>query len=238
MNKSLLTNICALMLVIVGILITGDSKPFILNTGLFALSGGGTNWLAIHMLFEKVPGFYGSGVIPARFEEFKTGIKQLIMEQFFNRENIDSFFSKLQAPELDENEESTLEKMVKSVDLSAAFDSLVEVIMNSSFAGMLSMVGGADALTPLKEPFMEKMQEFLLQVGEDKEILEEFRHSSTQNLLSKIESIVDQRLDELTPQLVKEIIQQMIHKHLGWLVVWGGVLGGLIGLLATIISLV
>ena len=40
----------------------------------FALSGGITNWIAIHMLFEKIP-FYGSGVIPKRFEEFKTGIK-------------------------------------------------------------------------------------------------------------------------------------------------------------------
>jgi len=37
------------------------------SIGLFALSGSITNWLAVHMLFEKVPFLYGSGVIPARF---------------------------------------------------------------------------------------------------------------------------------------------------------------------------
>ena len=31
-----------------------------------------------HMLFEKVPGLYGSGVIPARFEDFK--IKALYVD--------------------------------------------------------------------------------------------------------------------------------------------------------------
>jgi uncharacterized membrane protein YheB (UPF0754 family) len=174
-------------------------------------------------------------VIPARFEEFKSGIKHLVMAQFFNRENLESFFSKLSTNGPDASEESTLGKLIESVDLNKAFDSLVEVIMNSSFAGMLSMFGGVDALSPLKEPFVEKMREFLLNVGEDPEILSKIREDTTGNLLDKVELIVDQRLDELTPQLVKEIIQQMIHKHLGWLVVWGGVIGGLIGLVATLI---
>jgi hypothetical protein len=44
------------------------------------------------MLFEKVPGLYGSGVIPARFEDFKDGIRELIMQQFFTEENIDRFY--------------------------------------------------------------------------------------------------------------------------------------------------
>ena len=54
----------------------------ILMTGLFALSGGITNWLAVHMLFERIPFLYGSGVIPARFVEFKSGIKTLIVKQY------------------------------------------------------------------------------------------------------------------------------------------------------------
>jgi len=239
MNKSLVTNFVALLIVIVGVFLNEETnaqlKALVLNTGLFALSGGITNWLAIHMLFERVPGFYGSGVIPARFEEFKSGIKTLIMEQFFTRANLDSFFSKISSSGPDAEEESALDKIIDSVDLDAAFTSLVDVIMNSSFASMLAMFGGADALTPLKEPFIEKMRAFLLQVGEDKEILDQVRHDSTQNLLDKVEEIVDQRLEELTPQLVKEIIQQMIRKHLGWLVVWGGVIGGLIGLVTTLL---
>ena len=69
----------------------GPFQAYILNMGLFALSGGVTNWLAVHMLFERVPGFYGSGVVQLRFEEFKNGIRGLIMEQFFNNGDLSAF---------------------------------------------------------------------------------------------------------------------------------------------------
>ncbi len=88
MNKSFLTNSLAILVVITALIIKNE---LVLTIGLFALSGAITNWLAIHMLFEKVPGLYGSGVIPARFEDFKIAIRSLMMEQFFTEENIDRF---------------------------------------------------------------------------------------------------------------------------------------------------
>lgn len=235
MDKSLLTNLIALLIVIAGLFLTGEPRPYVLNTGLFALSGGITNWLAIHMLFEKVPGFYGSGVIPSRFEEFKSGIKALVMDQFFNERNIDSFIQQLAESGHDAADDNMLSDIIDSVDLDAAFDALVEVILNSSFAGMLKMLGGAKALESLRTPFAEKMRDYLEGIGEDGEIMASFREKMTGNLLARVEQIVDRRLDELTPDLVKQIIQQMIRQHLGWLVVWGGVIGGGIGLAATVI---
>jgi len=234
-DKSVLTNLIALLIVIIGLFLQTEFQDIILNTGLFALSGAFTNWLAVHMLFEKVPGFYGSGVIPMRFEEFKEGIKKLIMEQFFTPANIEQFLAG-SLPEGEEGHgESLVKKMTEKVDFSSAYDSLVDVIMSSSFAGMLSMLGGAQALDPLREPFITKMRDFLGRLTEDKDFLKQFQQSTNDNLLGKVESIVEKRLDELTPQMVKEIIQQMIKKHLGWLVVWGGVIGGLIGLLSSLI---
>ena len=197
MNKSLLTNAIALMVVIAGFVVPASYQPLVLNTGLFALSGGVTNWLAIHMLFERIPGFYGSGVIPARFEEFKSGIKTLVMEQFFTRENLDSFFNKMAKKDEDQRGRSIMDKVIEAIDFNTAFDSLVDVIMGSSFAGMLSMVGGANALAPLKEPFVEKMHEFLAQISEDQDILDQVQQDSAKNLLSSVEQVVDQRLDEL-----------------------------------------
>jgi len=79
LNKSFMTNFIAVVIIIIG---SASSIQFIKSIGFFALSGAITNWLAIYMLFEKVPYLYGSGVIPARFEEFKLSIKQLMMEQF------------------------------------------------------------------------------------------------------------------------------------------------------------
>ena len=91
-NKSLVTNLVAILFAVTGYFLPAPfSDPF-LNIGLFAFSGALTNWLAIHMLFEKVPGFYGSGVIPARFEDFKEGIHRLIMKQVFTPYNVSLFF--------------------------------------------------------------------------------------------------------------------------------------------------
>ena len=48
------------------------------------------------MLFEKVPLLCGSGVIPNRFEDFKAGIKTLIISEFFTREHIERFFAAME----------------------------------------------------------------------------------------------------------------------------------------------
>ena len=89
MDKSLGTNLISFLVVVVGFL---TQNNIILTVGLFAISGAITNWLAIHMLFEKVPFLYGSGVIPARFESFKESIKNLMMTQFFTKEQLSEFF--------------------------------------------------------------------------------------------------------------------------------------------------
>ncbi len=234
MNKSLITNFLAALLVIAG---TWQQQPVVLSVGLFALSGAITNWLAVHMLFEKVPGLYGSGVIPARFEDFKAGIRQLMMEQFFTEDNIDRFLGGRGGvkPDID------LARVIDKLDLEPAFDSLVDVIKASSFGGMLGMIGGEAALEPLKEPFIGKIKLALEDMTRDEGFMAALRDELEQpgfmaDVRSKVSSIIEQRLNELTPQLVKDIIQRMIKQHLGWLVVWGGLFGGLIGLLAGILS--
>ncbi|WP_415885221.1 DUF445 domain-containing protein [Neptuniibacter sp. SY11_33] len=234
MNKSLLTNLLAFIAFAAG-LITDDRV--LLTVGLFALSGALTNWLAVHMLFEKVPGLYGSGVIPARFQDFKRGIKTLMMEQFFTEENIERFLSADNGKQPDLH----LAPVIEKVDFAPTFDSLIEVIQNSPFGGMLAMVGGTDALEPLREPFVEKMKSSIEEMTRDENFItllkDELESPDVMaEMQEKVEVIVQQRLDELTPSLVKEIVQQMIREHLGWLVVWGGVFGGLIGFIAAIIG--
>jgi len=231
LNKSLLTNTIALLVVLAGFWLAND---IVKTIGLFALSGAITNLLAVHMLFEKVPGLYGSGVIPERFEEFKLGIRSLIMEQFFTEENIDRFLA-TDGKHLDIN----LVPILKKVDLSPTYDSLVEVIKESSFGAMLGMFGGVEALEPLRQPFIDKMLDSLETISQDEAFLtllhEELEQPQVmKELREKITVIVEQRLDELTPKMVKDIIQQMIKEHLGWLVVWGGVFGGVIGFIAAI----
>lgn len=233
-NKSLLTNLLSAALVLLGVVLPGQAGDVVRTAGLFAVSGAVTNWLAVHMLFERVPGFYGSGVIPARFDEFKAGIRELVMQQFFNPDNVRQFFSML---DQGKPGSSVMDGVLARVDFNQAFDALVDVIQKSSFGGMLAMLGGASALKPLREPFVERMQEFLRKVAEDREVLGQLGAHDGAALLARVEAIVDKRLEELTPQLVKEIVQQMIREHLGWLVVWGGVVGALLGLVVALAAI-
>ena len=160
------------------------------------------------------------------------------MEQFFTEENIDRFL----AGNSSNSSPATvidLTPIIEKVDLSPALDDIVEVIENSSFGGMLAMVGGTEALQPLREPFIEKMKTTIGNISQSETFNTLLREELEQpqvmaGMREKVSDIIEKRLNELTPQLVKEIIQEMIHKHLGWLVVWGGVFGGIIGLIAAI----
>ena len=232
LDKSLVTNLVAVAIIIIGY-ISPVLQDFIKSIGFFALSGAITNWLAIHMLFEKVPYLYGSGVIPDRFEEFKLSIKQLMMEQFFTAKNIEQF---IETEEEQGSKMLNLEPFLNAVDYDKIYESLVSSIMDSSFGGMLAMMGGEEALAPLKEPFIEKMKITLVDMIESDRFKTALKHGLDAHkigidIIDKIETVIDKRLNELTPQLVKEMVQAIIREHLGWLVVWGGIFGGLMGAL-------
>ena len=225
MNKNFLTNFIAFLIMLIG-----SFSPIYQETlfmiGIFSLSGGLTNWLAIHMLFERIPFFYGSGVIPNRFNEFKIGIKNLILNEFFNEENINNFFKN--------NTNINSIELLDSSGEEKIFNKLVEAIEESSLGSMLSMIGGKKALIPLKEPMIKKVKEVLRDLytnSVDK------NNYLSKEIKSKVEEIIENRLSELTPENVKVIVQNMIKKHLSWLVIWGSIIGGLIGFLVSYLSL-
>ena len=231
-NKSLITNLIAIILIALSFVISESSLPLFF-TGLFALSGAVTNQLAIHMLFERVPFLYGSGVIPARFEAFKDAIKNLMMSEFFTREQLETFFAS-------EEKKINLKPIIEETDFSPAFDALSKTVMESSFGGMLGMFGGEAALDGLREPFALKMKSAVIEIVNSETFnstLQNHMQNSSLNddMLESIESVIDTRLNELTPQMVKEIVQKLIKEHLDWLIVWGGVFGGLIGLVSSFI---
>jgi len=235
MSKSLATNLVSIALIVAGFYSPVYAAQ-IKSMGFFAFSGAITNWLAIYMLFERVPLLYGSGVIPSRFAEFKIGIKDLVMGQFFSEENIASFFESH-----GDDGGPDLKKLAESFDKDLLFGKFVEVVQESSFGSMLGMFGGLEALEPLRKPFTEKFDEAFVEIAESDNfqaaLAGQISASSIgDSIRGHVEVIVDNRLAELTPDQVKEIIQEMIRKHLGWLVVWGGVFGGMIGLAMSFVS--
>lgn len=208
-NKTLITNLVALAIIIGGFIFQSSLFKTI---GFFAISGSITNSIAIFMIFEKVPFLYGSGVILLKFEEFKRSIKNMILKQFFSQEKLDKFFA------------SKTINIKQFVSTAEVFEKLKSAILTSEFGGMINMFGGEKALEPLRSPMELKLSEMIAEVeGKIK--------SKSESLIqtAEVEKILEERLAELTAKEIKILIENIIKEHLSMLVVWGGVFGGLLG---------
>lgn len=233
LSKSVATNLAASALILFSFVAEGIAAKVLLFTGLFALSGALTNALAVHMLFEKVPLLYGSGVILERFGAFKAAIRELMMTQFFTKAQLDAFFAA-------EEKKIDLVPIIESTDFAPAYDALAKTVMESQFGGMLGMFGGERALEGLRDPFSAKMKKAVVKIVGTEAFNEQLQKglsdsSLSEDMLASIEGVIDARLNELTPEMVKELVKNLIREHLGWLVVWGGVFGGAIGALSTLV---
>lgn len=231
MSKSLMTDLFALVMVGVSFIVPSLYQNAFLFTGLFALSGAITNQLAIHMLFDKVPFLYGSGVIEKNFTVFKSSIREMIMKQFFTKEQLGDFFTK-------EEKKIDLRPLVEGADFSPAFDALSKTVMESKFGGAITMFGGEEALEGLRDPFSQKLKSAVSSIVDSSVFKAQLDHhirnsALSEDMIESVEVLITNRLEELTPKMVKELVQELIKEHLGWLVVWGGVFGGLIGLISS-----
>jgi len=232
LSKSTITDMVSMSFIGISISAPEPYATPLLMTGLFALSGAITNQLAIHMLFNKVPLLYGSGVIEKNFELFKASIKNMIMTQFFTKEQLLNFF---------QNEEKKIElaPLVESADFSPAFVALKQSVMESRLGDALSLFGGEKALDGLKEPFAKKLKSAVVGIVSSETFKAQMNHHLEQStfndeIFATIDNLITKRLEELTPKMVNDLVHQLIHTHLGWLVVWGGVLGGAIGLISAL----
>ncbi len=240
LSKNVTPNLIALAIIAFSFVLQDPLKGIVLNIGLFALSGALTNWLAIHMLFERVPGLYGSGVIPLHFEEFKHGILTLVTKHLFNKQVVESTIGSGNESNTTMSAEMDIGPFIDGLNLDLAYDQLKGTIMESSFGAMLGMVGGADALETMRTPFKNRMKKFLEETGKSEAFQKAVSAqissmASSDDFLQKISVVVEKRLEQLTPEMVRDIVQEMIRKHLGWLVVWGAVFGGLLGLISALV---
>ncbi len=226
LNKTFITNLVSLFFILTGLIVQHELSQIFFSIGMFAISGSVTNWLAVHMLFDKVKFLYGSGVILERFDEIKLGIKNLALEELFTKDKIEKYL-------LNKNDNG-MKSIMSKIDYDKLFEGLLDAIETSKLGSMLAMFGGRKALLPLKEPITTKLKSII-----NEKLKDLFINSSEGDLVGKfkisIEKAIDSKLNELNPEDVKLIIEKMIRVHLGWLIVWGGVFGGLFGLMFSLI---
>ncbi|MDD4854527.1 MAG: DUF445 domain-containing protein, partial [Sulfuricurvum sp.] len=164
MDKGWMTNTVSLGLVGISYIVESFMGEVLRSAGLFALSGAVTNQLAIHMLFEKVPFLYGSGIILDRFESIREALKTLIMEQFFTPEKIESFVQS-QERSID------LTPIIEQTDFAPAYEALLKSVMESPMGGMIGMFGGESLIAKLKEPFLEKIKLSTIEISQSESFI-------------------------------------------------------------------
>jgi len=69
----------------------GLGTKIVRAAGLFGFSGGVTNWLAIKMLFDHVPGLVGSGVVTRQFKVIRQTVMETVLDTFFDADYLGSY---------------------------------------------------------------------------------------------------------------------------------------------------
>lgn len=190
-----------------------------ISAGLFAVGGGVTNWVAIKMLFDKIPGVYGSGIIPARFKEIREVVKNVIMKNFFDETYLNHY----------------LKDKVLALDIEGKLE---DFLKSDSMVKMLEGLFGGDAkmLIPIIQPYAVKTGKRIAPIIKDKIRNMDLLHD-LENVKGQIDAMLTNRMMELTPAKVKLLLEEIMRKHLYWLVVWGNVFGAIIGVISAAVGL-
>jgi len=208
--------------------------PWVLAAGVFGFAGGITNWLAVKMLFDRVPLLYGSGVIPNRFREIRVTIKELIMAHFFDEEHLQRFYDEHSGllPSGDSLSED-LAGLLASTEAEEAIERQVEEMKSAPF-GMLIRMAGTEVIRVVVQEFLQGL---VSDLGPQLQEQIQGQLPDVKTLRERVDLLLEMKLEELTPETVKRMMEHVIREHLGWLIVWGNVFGALIGLLSRFVAL-
>lgn len=236
----------------------GTARDFVVSMAMFAFSGGVTNALAVKMLFDKIPGLIGSGVIPARFREIRAKVKQLILTHFFDKEHLQQYFNDFKN-DIDWQKylkggaqskdpmamviERQWNKLTAPEVIQPVIDEQMEKLLDSSIGGMLVMVG-VETVKPAVNQFVSsfvasmqtKVLESASQLDQEGVRLELDEERIVEDIRLNVDRLLEKKLQQLDAATVKEMMEEVIRHHLGWLVVWGNVFGGLLGLGAALLN--
>ena len=239
LEKGIVSNLTSFTILVIGLGLTRaaaqpgavapaleTAAPWLLAAGVFGFAGGITNWLAVKMLFDRVPLLYGSGVIPNRFEDIRETIKKLIMTHFFEEEYLRRFFEEAGAELFPgANLKVHVDELLQSDEADRVIEQQIEKLKEGAFGVMIRMAGTnlvkllvKDFLGGLNEELMPRVQE---------SIAGRFDPAAVR---LQVDALLERKLQELTPETVKEMMERVMREHLGWLIVWGNVFGGAIGL--------
>eukprot|EP01086_Lenisia_limosa_P010265 TRINITY_DN34375_c0_g1_i1.p1 TRINITY_DN34375_c0_g1~~TRINITY_DN34375_c0_g1_i1.p1 ORF type:complete len:344 (+),score=116.79 TRINITY_DN34375_c0_g1_i1:90-1034(+) len=237
-NKGSVSNFLTFTVMVAAIAIReyGDERgtffAYVLAFGLFGFAGGITNWLAVKMLFDRVPLLYGSGVIPRQFKQIRQTVKDVLLATFFDPAFLEAYISSQSRTML-----TTIDfnGKLQTLIASESFDKLLHenlVKLAESPEGLfLGMIGlTPDSLKPIIKPFIANSGADMVPLLINN--FDPLAFVSVHKVREEVDNMMTVKLEELTPEIVKRLLEVVMREHLGWLIVWGNVFGGMIGLVS------
>ena len=237
-NKGDHSNVATALILVLGVILRASlgsrnaGAGFILAFGLFGFAGGVTNWLAVKMLFDRIPLLIGSGVIPRRFRDILGALKTMILETFFEKRFLREYLSTRSGNLLEKVDvRAMLGKAMAGdtfdYDLARKLEKLAATPDGLLLQTMAPMFGGFDTMVPMLKPMLVGIGADLIEtLAADFDLTEIV---DVDVVRGEIDKVLTERMETLTPLRVKRMMAAVIREHLGWLVVWGNVFGGLIG---------
>jgi uncharacterized membrane protein YheB (UPF0754 family) len=238
-NMGDMANFCTFLIMIIGIVLkhflNNTFSRYVLAFGLFGFAGGITNWLAVKMLFDKIPFLLGSGVIPRQFKEIRRAIKDAVLQMFFDKTFLESYLGPRSRELLKSMDlPNILKETMTSPDFDQMFVEKLTDIANRPEGMMLqtmaTMFGGVELMAPTLKPMLVSFGQEMISALVDK--FDPSKMISVDKIRDELDILMEEKLKQLTPERVKEIMEGVIRNHLGWLVIWGNVFGGFIGIIS------
>jgi len=204
---------------------------YMLSVGLFAFAGGITNFIAIQMLFYKIPGIYGSGVIEKRYKSIRRSMKDMILSTFFQPDFLNKYIpQKLREAAAGADVESKINAFLTSEAGQAMLDEKIDQLGESPEGQLVdSMNINISSFKPFVKPVMIS---FLSDLGPTimYNLIDPRKGGlNLVKLRDELDRYMCERMEEVTPQMMVDILYCVVLHYLGWLVVWGCIFGGIMG---------
>ncbi|XP_070575839.1 uncharacterized protein [Ptychodera flava] len=178
--------------------------------GIFGFSGGAANWVAIKLVFYRIPGLIGSGVIPRHYMEIKQRIKSMVIEIFFEQEFLsrylaekgDAFLSAI-------NLEDQMKETTESGHMDVLIDKQIKMMVTEPEGAMFKMVG-MDS-TKLKSFVKSLICSISNQITH--RLLVSFKnstHFTAEHIRHEVEAMIVTRMENITAKQVIKIVEELV----------------------------
>nr|XP_006825147.1 PREDICTED: uncharacterized protein LOC102804320 [Saccoglossus kowalevskii] len=208
--------------------------------GIFGFAGGLTNWIAVKMIFFRIPGIPGSGIISRHFIEIRHCLSGIVLESFFDKEFLseylkDKYEDFAEAINLDE----CLNEVMKTEKMNDILNKCIDEILTKpeGIHAQSSTSSEKDSVHKkiILKQILEKvcLDNLPLLVKDIKSLV-----VSGENIRQQLEILLKTKENRMTANQVNKITKNLIGHHLSWLIIWGSIFGALIGLITELCTTV